>query len=169
MSSKNNPASEESILKSEVLNKFTSSKKEIKTKSNNIKKSSIDEVEQKWIMNDKIINLFVNNIKNDQILRNKYAVILIIMLGIMLLALITIFILVGFGILNYSDTTFNIFITGGIAEVFILVRVIVKYLFKDNLTNALNIILKHGNQTKNNNKYQNKFSSKNIEKNNERN
>lgn len=67
--------------------------------------------------------------------------------------MITIFILKGCGVLSYSDSTFNIFISGGIAEVFVLVRVIVKYLFKDNLTNALNTILENNKkirQTKNN-------------------
>ena len=63
--------------------------------------------------------------------------------------------------LIYSDSTFNIFITGGIAEVFVLVRVIVKYLFKDNLTNALNIILENNNQVK----YHKKNNKNKIKKN----
>lgn len=65
-----------------------------------------------------------------------------------LIALIVIFILKGTGTLNYSDATFNIFVTGGIAEVFVLVRVIVKYLFKDNLTEALKIIITTNNNRK---------------------
>lgn len=97
-------------------------------------------------MNDKIINLFAENITKDQALRKNYAMALIIILIIMLLALLIVFILRGCNVLQYSDTTFNIFITGGIAEVFFLVRVIVKYLFKDNLTNALNIILETNNK-----------------------
>ena len=81
-------------------------------------------------------------------MRQKYAVILIVILSIELSALILIFILKGLNILNYSDSSFNLFITGGIAEIFVLVRVIVKYLFKDNLTNALNIILRNNNPIK---------------------
>lgn len=112
------------------------------------KVNTVDEVKKKWDMNDKIIELFVDNIAKDQKLRDRYAIILIVILGLELLALLTIFILKGAGALSYSDATFNIFISGGIAEVFVLVRVIVKYLFKDNLTEALKIII-----TTNNNYY----------------
>lgn len=112
------------------------------------KVTPIDEVKKKWDMNEKILNLFANNIQQDQKLRSTYAIILIAILGIELITLITIFILGGCGILTYSDTTFNIFISGGIAEVFVLVRVIVKYLFNDNLTEALKIIIKNNNNKK---------------------
>ena len=105
----------------------------------------VDEIQKKWDMNDKILNLFGKNIVQDQKLRRNYAIILILMLGIELLTLIVLFILGGCGVLHYSETTFNIFISGGIAEVFVLVRVIVKYLFKDNLTDALKIILTQNN------------------------
>ena len=110
-----------------------------------VKNTPIDQVKKTWDMNDKIIELFVKNIDQDQKLRSKYAMILIIILGIELIALITIFCLKGIGILNYSDATFNIFISGGIAEIFILVRVIVKYLFKDNLGEVLKIIIETNN------------------------
>lgn len=124
----------------------------------------INEIYKKWDMNDKIIDLFTDNISKDQILRQKYAVILIRILSVELIALILIFIFKGLGVLNYSDSTFNLFITGGIAEVFVLVRVIVKYLFKDNLTNALNIILKNNNPikryTNRNNYNKNKIKNK---------
>lgn len=107
----------------------------------------VDELSKKWSMNERILNLFSDNIERDQSLKEKYAIILIIILAIQLVALITIFILKGCNVLVYSDSTFNLFITGGIAEVFVLVRVIVKYLFKDNLTNALNIILENNNKS----------------------
>ena len=110
-----------------------------------VKNTPIDQVKKTWDMNDKIIELFVKNIDQDQKLRSKYAMILIIILGIELIALITIFCLKGVKILNYSDATFNIFISGGIAEIFILVRVIVKYLFKDNLGEVLKIIIETNN------------------------
>ena len=130
----------------------------------------INEINKKWDMNDRIIDLFIKNIGTDQDLRKKYAVILIVILSIELIALIFIFVLKGLNILNYSDSTFNLFITGGIAEVFLLVKVIVKYLFKDNLTNALNIILENNNPIKrytnnhNKNKIKNKNKSKEREK-----
>lgn len=125
----------------------------------------INEINKKWDMNDRIIDLFIKNINTDQTLRQKYAVILIKILSIELVALILIFILKGLNILNYSDSTFNLFITGGIAEVFVLVRVIVKYLFKDNLTNALNIILKNNNPIKRYTKGYNKNKMKNKKEN----
>ena len=103
----------------------------------------INEINKKWDMNDRIIDLFTENISKDQALREKYAVILIIILSLELIVLIVIFILKGVNVLNYSNSTFNLFITGGLAEVFVLVRLIVQYLFKDNLTNALNIILEN--------------------------
>ena len=119
----------------------------------------INEINKKWDMNDRIVDLFIKNILKDQNLRQKYAVILIIILSIELIALILIFILKGLNILNYSDSTFNLFITGGIAEVFVLVRVIVKYLFKDNLTKALNIILENNNPIK---RYTNNYNKNKI-------
>ena len=119
----------------------------------------IDELSKKWDMNDKILELFISNIEKDQKLKEKYAIILIIVLAIQLVALIVIFILKGCEVLKYSDSTFNLFITGGIAEVFVLVRLIVKYLFKDNLTNALNIILKNNNYIKNKNHKKNEKTS----------
>lgn len=125
----------------------------------------IDELTKKWNMNEKILSLFSTNIEKDQRLKEKYAIILIIILSIQLLALIVIFILNGCGILKYSDSTFNIFVSGGIAEVFILVRVIVKYLFKDNLTNALNIILENNNKVRfrKNNHYSKRKNTKETE------
>lgn len=125
------------------------------------KERPVDEASRKWKMNDQILELFTDNIERDQDLKEKYAIILIIILAIQLLALITIFVLKGYGILVYSDSSFNLFITGGIAEVFVLVRVIVKYLFKDNLTNALNIILENNNKVKSNEKYENNKNQKN--------
>lgn len=107
---------------------------------------NISETERKWSMNQKVLDLYSEKMNKDQDLKGKYAIILIIVLIIELILLIVIFILKGCNILEYSDMTFNIFITGGIAEVFVLVKVIVEYLFKDNLTGALNIILENNNK-----------------------
>lgn len=116
------------------------------TKSVETKPQTIDEVTKKWDMNDKVVELFADNIKKDTELKGKYAIILIIILIFQLVVLNVIFILKGINLLSYSDNTFNIFITGGIAEIFLLVKTIVKYLFKDNITNSLNIILKNNNR-----------------------
>lgn len=145
---KNNPVkSTEDMTKQLVIKMFNSKNEATKVKEQDNTKP-IDEISKKWDMNDRIVELFEKNISKDQKLKERYAIILIVILAIQLIALLVIFILKGCGILNYSDSSFNIFISGGIAEVFILVRVIVKYLFKDNLTNSLNIILKNNNQTK---------------------
>lgn len=143
--------------KKEVLNKITNIKEEPKLN----KTQNVSELDNKWKMNNKIIELFVKNIEKDQKLRSIYAIILVVILGLELMALITIFILAGCKVLTYTDATFNLFITGGIAEVFVLVRLIVKYLFKDNLTEALKIII-----TTNNNKksYESKLLSIDEEK-----
>lgn len=116
---------------------------EIKTKS-----KPIDEATKKWDMNDKIVDLFKERIEKDNILKVKYAKNLIHILIFQLIALNVLFVMKGLGFLNYSEMSFNIFITGGIAEIYVLVRVIVKYLFKDNLTESLNIILENNNSQK---------------------
>lgn len=138
------------IQKERLLEIFNNLKETDKlTKSVETKPQTIDEVTKKWDMNDKVINLFANNIEKDTELKGKYAIILIIILIVQLIALIALFVLKGLNILQYSDSTLNIFITGGIAEVFLLVRTIVKYLFKDNITESLNIILKNNNPEEN--------------------
>lgn len=147
MSNKNVPAKD---TKEDIIKFFDSAnKKLVQPKENNNEQiQPINEINKKWDMNDKIIELFAKTIEKDQELKKKYAIALIIILIIQLIALMIVFILKGCNVLSYSDSTFNLFITGGIAEVFVLVRVIVKYLFKDNLTSALNIILRNNNPIK---------------------
>lgn len=141
--------------KQKILKSFSN-----KTKENEQNRlQHLSEFDNRWNMNNKIIELFENKIEKDQKLRVSYAKILIFILIIELIFLIVIFILTGCGILKYSDITFNLFITGGIAEVFYLVKIIVKYLFKDNLTSALNIILKNNNKLRYKKKKYNKKTS----------
>ena len=116
----------------------------IKENSENIPKS-IDEVSRKWKLNDQVVDLFSNSINKDIKLKEKYALVLVLMLGMQLIALDGVFIASGRGFLNFSDLSFNIFITGTLGEIFCLVVVIVKYLFKDNLSESLKIILKSTN------------------------
>lgn len=158
MENKNAPFDAKKYIR-EIFNTAKEKKEEAKNEERN---APIDEVKKKWDMNDRILKLFVGNIEQDQKLRSKYAKILIRILSIELIALITIFILKGAGKLNYSDSTFNIFISGGIAEIFVLVRLIVKYLFKDNLTEALKIIITMNNKRiiRNSKKKENKTSDK---------
>lgn len=95
----------------------------------------------KWQVYKDIANIFTERSKNDNELKEKYSKKLIKILVFQLILMNIIFILGGTGILNYSDTTFNIFVTATIAEVFSLVTIIVKYLFTDNLTKLLSNIL----------------------------
>lgn len=160
------PANTIETTKENLIRIFNSKDKVSKVNTNSSADiRPINEINKKWAMNDKIIDIFIKNIDEDQSMRKKYARILIIILTIELLALIVIFILKGANVLDYSDSTFNIFITAGIAEVFVLVKMIVKYLFKDNLTNALNIILENNNPSKRytGNNYNNKNKIKNTE------
>lgn len=102
-----------------------------------------------WEVNNKVVKLFEENAKEDRELRRKYAKYLIIILAIELVFLNIIFILFGCGVLKYSEIVFDLFITGGIAEIFVLIKTIIKHLFKDNLTDALNTILETNNKKPN--------------------
>lgn len=140
------------IKNEEILNLFNSKDKEEVHEDTKSKQKPINEINRKWDMNDKIVNLFAETIEDDKKIRNTYAIILLIILAIQLIALSVIFILTGANVLHYSDTTLNIYVTAGIAEVFVLTRVIVKYLFTDNISGALNTIIENNNPIK---KYQN--------------
>lgn len=140
------------IKNEEILNLFNSKDKEEVHEDTKSKQKPINEINRKWDMNDKIVNLFAETIEDDKKIRNTYAIILLIILAIQLIALSVIFILTGANVLYYSDTTLNIYVTAGIAEVFVLTRVIVKYLFTDNISGALNTIIENNNPIR---KYQN--------------
>lgn len=133
------------IKNEDILNLFNSTDKEEVHEDTKSKQKPINEINRKWDMNDKIVNLFADTIEDDKKIRNTYAIILLIILAIQLIALSVIFILTGANVLHYSDTTLNIYVTAGIAEVFVLTRVIVKYLFTDNISGALNTIIENNN------------------------
>ena len=147
----------------QIITKILNDKKSLKKVDSNEKNSDLNEVSKKWGMNDKITELFSKKIENDTELKSKYAKYLIIILIIQLVVLNVIFLMRGFNFIKFSDSTFNLYITGGIAEIFLLVRIIVKYLFNDNLTDLLKIILRANNFTNNrevskNNNNQNKMN-----------
>lgn len=95
----------------------------------------------KWQVYKEIANIFTERSKHDNALKEKYSKLLIKILVGQLLLMNGIFIARGLNFLEFQDTTFNIFISATIAEVFALVTIIVKYLFTDNLTNLLSNIL----------------------------
>ena len=152
--------------KEEMINIFSKLRNSTKiTSSSQDKPKSVDEKTRKWDMNERIVKLFEDSIDDEMGIKSKYAIILIVILAIQLIVLNVIFILVGAGVLTYSDFTFNLFISGGLAEIFVLIRVIVKHLFNNNLAEALKIILDRNNQKLNNYKTYNKKN--NAKKNNE--
>lgn len=135
-------------LKEEILTIFNNENtKAINLhEDNDSKEKTIDERTEKWNLNSKITDLFEVKINSDTKLKRRYAMALIILLILTIIALNVWFVLKGLGILNFSDTTFNLFITGGLAEIFVLIKIIVKYLFDDNLTELLKLILDRTNQ-----------------------
>lgn len=95
----------------------------------------------KWHVYKEIAKIFTERSKNDNSLKERYSIILVGILVLQLVVMNIVFILRGADVLVFSDTTFNMFITSTIAEVFALITVIVKYLFTDNLTKLLSNIL----------------------------
>lgn len=143
-----------------IFNTNSNKKKEINDFNNKERQeNTIDETSEKWNLNSKITNLFETKIESDTKLKRRYAMALIILLILTIVALNVWFVLKGLGILNFSDTTFNLFITGGLAEIFVLIKIIVKYLFDDNLTELLKLILDRNNQ-------ENKIKNNNFKRNN---
>ena len=140
-----------------VLLNMLDNKKDIKNIEDQENAKAIDENTKKWNTNDKVLELFAVKINKDTELKGKYAIILISILIFQLIVLNILFVLKGREVLNFSDSTFNIFISGGIAEIFVLVKTIVEYLFKDDLSELLKIILKANNyKFKDNNDSKNK-------------
>lgn len=158
MSSKNNPAE---ITNNDILKIFDNLKDKDKfEKSTKSEPQTVDEIANKWQINNKIMNLFADKIGEDTKLKSRYARWLIIILAIQLGVLNLWFLLKGIGIINFANSTFNIFITGGIAEVFLLVRVIVKYLFSDNLSELLKLVIRTSNMNNNDKFNKNKQNKK---------
>lgn len=126
----------------ELFNSLNLNEKDRMQKSITTKPQTVDEIANKWKINNKIMTLFAEKIEQDTKLKSRYAIWLIVVLIVQLIALNTWFVLMGLNIIKIENSTFNIFITGGLAEVFILIRVIVKYLFNDNLSELLKLIIR---------------------------
>lgn len=100
-----------------------------------------DEVQERFNIDKNVTDTFVDNIKTDMIFKKIYAIVLLIILSLQLIMVNIAFILRGINIINCSDISFNIFISGALIEVIALVTIVVKYLFKDNISEALKNIL----------------------------
>lgn len=86
--------------------------------------------------------------KTDRRLKKVYGVILLILLVFQLVAVNIIFIFGGMGKLKYSNTIFDIFITGSLIEVAVIVRKVVKYLFTDNISKTFNDMMERQDRHK---------------------
>lgn len=114
---------------------------------------SLDEVEEYLKAKSQVREAFSNNAKTDRTLKIIYGSCLLGILLLQLIAVNVIFILGGLEILKYSSTTFNVFITGSLIEVAVIVRIVVKYLFTDNISKAFNNMMSRDSHIKEIKKY----------------
>lgn len=107
------------------------------------KSQVLDEARKRVELDSEVIETFCEIMKHDTNLKRFYARILIIVLIVQLIFTGIIVYQFGRGILYYSDVVFNIYISGSLIEIIGLVMVIVRYLFKDNISKTLKDILTH--------------------------
>ena len=108
----------------------------------------IDETKERLLLDSDVIHAFTDVIEKDQDLKSKYAKWLIIIFAIQLVAFNLIFILVGLRVLKFSEITLDLYVGGGIIEVIATIKIIVSYLFKDNITESLKNILEKNKSNK---------------------
>lgn len=100
-----------------------------------------DEVTERYKLDAEVIHSFTDTVKEDRTLKKGYAISLIIIFVVQLFVFHFIFILSGCKILKFNDSTFNIYVGGSIIEVIALIKIIVQYLFKDNISQSIDSIL----------------------------
>ncbi len=119
---------------------FSSVKIEDKAKPEE-KSENVDERIERFKLDSEVIHTFTDGIKEDRKLKKGYAIVLIVIFILQLVVFNAVFILCGYKNLKYDATTLNVYIAGGIIEVVALIKIIVSYLFKDNMTESLKSIL----------------------------
>lgn len=129
------------IYLNKLNNLYTSIRENQRIKKDKVLSEPFDETARRTEMDSQVINAFCEVIQKDTKLKFIYGAILIFLLGLQLIALNVVFILYGLNILKYSENIFQLFLVGTLGEIIALVTVIVKYLFKDNITKALDNIL----------------------------
>lgn len=100
-----------------------------------------DEKVERLKLDSEAIHSFTKNIDDLVSLRKKYAYWLIGIFAAQLLFFNIIFILTGCGVLQYSERSLNIFISGSVIEIISLIMIVTKYLFSDQLSRSLKDIL----------------------------
>ncbi|MBE6146929.1 MAG: hypothetical protein E7168_01185 [Firmicutes bacterium] len=113
---------------------------------------SFDEVQEDLKTQQEIREAFVKNAKTDRTLKIVYGVVLLVLLALQLIGVNVVFVFGGLGKLNYTDNTFNLFIAGSLIEIAVIVRIVVKYLFTDNISKPFDNVIKHHHDKKNNQK-----------------
>lgn len=111
-------------------------------------KESFSEAKERLQLDSEVIHSFTANVDEDRKLRKGYAKILIWLLFIQLLFFNGVFVACGLEKLAYEESTLRLYIGGGLLEIVSLVAIIVKYLFKDNVSMSLNSILEKNKKDK---------------------
>lgn len=87
------------------------------------------------------INQLVENAKDDRDLKKQYAFWLLFAFWAQLIIFNLFFMGAGINVYNFDSSTLNLYVTGGIIEIIALIKIIISYLFQDNLTESLKSIL----------------------------
>lgn len=132
----------------DIINDMFSSVKAYEKAKSDENSLPFDESLKRFELDKQVVQLFTDNAKEDRELKKSYAFWLLKIFIAQLIAFNTIFIMVGFNFLKYSEKTFNVYVTGGIIEIISLVAIIVKYLFKDNITETLKNVLEKNKKDK---------------------
>lgn len=101
-----------------------------------------EKIKNNFELQNKVVNSFCDNISSDIKIKKRYSLCLIIVLAIQFFILDYIFLEVGLKKLEFTDFTLNLFISVGFLELVGLITIIVKYLFNDNITESLRIIMR---------------------------
>ncbi len=127
---------------------FDSLKKDEAVKAEKVKTESLDEAKERLFLDSEVIHTFTNNMKEDQKLKKIYASILLVVFIVQIIVFNVFFVLIGLGIFDFDNSTLNIYIISAILEVIFLIKIIVSYLFKDNITTPLSHVLEKNKTNK---------------------
>ena len=125
----------------ELKNIFSSLSDQDKARDDIESSKSFDEITERYKLDAEVIHSFTDTVKEDRKLKKGYAISLIIIFIVQLFVFHFIFILNGCGVLKFNDSTLNIYVGGSIIEVIALIKIIVQYLFKDNISQSIDSIL----------------------------
>ena len=108
----------------------------------------MNEAKERLVLDSEVIHTFTKGIESDQKIKRIYAFILLGVFIAQVVAFNVFFILVGMNILNFDNSTLNIYIVGAFLEIIFLIKIIVSYLFKDNITIPLSNVLEKNKPNK---------------------